>query len=59
MRMKVQWTSLLRMIVREPRRWVVLDPDGADLFWKNVRTKRTKRIKYPLTQARLGGKCAP
>jgi hypothetical protein len=38
----------------EPRRLVVLDPDSADLFWKNVRTKRTKRTKYPLTHTRLG-----
>jgi hypothetical protein len=28
--------------------FLILDPDDADLFWKNVRTK------YPLTQARPG-----
>ena len=31
--------------------FLILHPDDADLFWKNVRTKRTK---YPLTQVRPG-----
>jgi hypothetical protein len=42
----------------EPGRPVVLDPDGAHLFWKNVRTKRTMRTKYSRTQAWPGKVCA-